>query len=244
MIAVIFEVVPAPGKRQDYLDLAASLKSELERMDGFISIERYASLTNEGKILSLSIWRDEDAVKRWRNLERHRAAQAKGRAGIFADYRLRVASVIRDYSMVERDEAPEDSRKRLERAMNAGEPLDEYKIACEFLRSYATLRFLRFTVLLGATGGLIGTIVSETDPTHILVLKLGGLGLTLAFGIMDYSASVAWHRLRSRANALAASMQFQPFSESSPWNPLTTTGASRYLHLFLASIWVFVLLRG
>ena len=115
MIAVIFEVIPAPGRTQDYLDLAASLRPELERIDGFISIERFESLTNPGKILSLSIWRDEEAVKRWRNLEGHRAAQAKGRGGIFADYRLRVATVIRDYGMVERDEAPEDSRKRLER---------------------------------------------------------------------------------------------------------------------------------
>lgn len=113
MIAVIFEVVPAPGRRQDYLDLAARLRPELERIEGFVSIERFASLTNEGKILSLSIWRDEDAVKRWRNLEAHRAAQAQGRAGIFADYRLRVASVIRDYGMAERDEAPADSRDHL-----------------------------------------------------------------------------------------------------------------------------------
>ncbi len=111
MIAVIFEVVPAPGRRQDYLDLAAGLKPELEKIDGFVSIERYASLTSEGKILSLSIWRDEEAVKRWRNLEAHRAAQAKGRGGIFSEYRLRVASVIRDYGMVERDQAPEDSRR-------------------------------------------------------------------------------------------------------------------------------------
>ena len=109
MIAVIFEVIPAPGRKQEYLDIAASLKSELERMDGFISIERFASLTNEGKILSLSIWRDEAAVGRWRTLEGHRAAQAKGRGGIFADYRLRVASVIRDYGMLERGQAPEDS---------------------------------------------------------------------------------------------------------------------------------------
>ena len=111
MIAVIFEVVPAPGRQQDYLDLAARLKPELEKMDGFISIERFASLTNEGKILSLSIWRDEESVRRWRNLEGHRAAQAQGRGGVFADYRLRVASVIRDYGMRERDEAPADSRK-------------------------------------------------------------------------------------------------------------------------------------
>lgn len=110
MIAVIFEVVPAPGRRQDYLDIAAGLRPELEKMDGFISIERFESLTNPGKVLSLSIWRDEEAVKRWREFEGHRVAQAKGRAGIFADYRLRVASVIRDYGMFEREQAPADSR--------------------------------------------------------------------------------------------------------------------------------------
>lgn len=110
MIAVIFEVIPAPGRKQEYLDLAASLRPELEKIDGFISIERFASLTNEGKILSLSIWRDEEAVKRWRQFEGHRVAQAKGRGGIFADYRLRIASVIRDYGMFEREQAPADSR--------------------------------------------------------------------------------------------------------------------------------------
>src|SRR6185436_12445899 len=115
MIAVIFEVVPAPGRRQEYLALAAELRSELERIDGFISIERFESLTNPGKILSLSVWRDEDAVQRWRNVEGHRAAQAKGRGGVFADYRLRVASVIRDYGMLERGQAPSDSRDVLER---------------------------------------------------------------------------------------------------------------------------------
>ena len=111
MIAVIFEVTPAPGRMQDYLDLAAALKPELERIDGFISIERYASLVTEGKIVSISFWRDEEAVKRWRNLEQHRIAQARGRAGIFSDYRLRVASVIRDYGLHERAQAPQDSRK-------------------------------------------------------------------------------------------------------------------------------------
>ena len=110
MIAVIFEVVPAPGRKQEYLDLAEKLRPELEKMDGFISIERFESLTNEGKILSLSIWRDEEAVKRWRQFEGHRLAQAKGRGGIFADYRLRVAAVIRDYGMFEREQAPADSR--------------------------------------------------------------------------------------------------------------------------------------
>ena len=110
MIAVIFEVIPSPGRTQEYLDLAAGLRPELEKMDGFVSIERFASLTNEGKILSLSIWRDEDAVKRWRGVERHRTAQARGRSGVFADYRLRVATIIRDYGMHERSEAPADSR--------------------------------------------------------------------------------------------------------------------------------------
>jgi len=110
MIAVIFEVTPAPGRMQEYLDLAAALKPELERIDGFISIERFASLVNEGKIVSLSFWRDEDAVQRWRNVEQHRIAQARGRAGVFADYRLRVANVLRDYGLHERAEAPHDSR--------------------------------------------------------------------------------------------------------------------------------------
>ncbi len=110
MIAIIFEVVPAPGRKQEYLDLAAALRPELEKQDGFISIERFSSLSNEGKILSLSYWRDEDAVKRWRQFEGHRQAQARGRGGVFADYRLRVASVLRDYGMGERAEAPADSR--------------------------------------------------------------------------------------------------------------------------------------
>ena len=111
MIAVIFEVVPAPGKKQEYLDIAAQLRPTLEKLDGFISIERFASLADENKILSLSFWRDEDAVRRWRNVQEHREAQAKGRGGVFADYRLRVASVLRDYGMSERGEAPQDSRK-------------------------------------------------------------------------------------------------------------------------------------
>ena len=111
MIAVIFEVFPAPGRKQEYLDIAAELRPELEKQDGFISIERYASLTNEGKVLSLSFWRDEEGVKRWRSFEAHRLAQARGRGGVFADYRLRVASVMRDYGMDERAEAPADSRE-------------------------------------------------------------------------------------------------------------------------------------
>jgi len=110
MIAIIFEVTPAPGRRQEYLDLAAALRPELEQQDGFISIERFASLTEEGKMLSLSYWRDEEAVRHWRGVEGHRLAQARGRNGVLVDYRLRVASVLRDYGMHERAEAPADSR--------------------------------------------------------------------------------------------------------------------------------------
>lgn len=110
MIAVLFEVWPAADRTQEYLELAGALKSELEQIDGFISIERFASLTEEGKLLSLSVWRDEEAVRRWRTLESHRQAQARGRGGIFRNYRLRVAQVLRDYTLSRRDEAPVDSR--------------------------------------------------------------------------------------------------------------------------------------
>lgn len=110
MIAVIFEVTPYLGSRNAYLDIAADLKPRLERIDGFLSIERFESMSLSGKILSLSFWRDEAAVKRWRNTEAHRLAQQSGRNAIFATYRLRVAEVSRDYGMTERDEAPDDSR--------------------------------------------------------------------------------------------------------------------------------------
>jgi heme-degrading monooxygenase HmoA len=111
MIAVIFEVWPATGRKDDYLAIAAKLKPELERMDGFISVERFQSLTDSGKLLSLSFWRDEDAVRNWRNHDDHRQSQAAGRDGVFADYRLRIAAVVRDYGMAERGEAPADSRE-------------------------------------------------------------------------------------------------------------------------------------
>ena len=109
MIAVIFEVSIANGKVDEYLDIAAELKPLLDDIDGFISIERFTSLTNEGKLLSLSFWRDEQAIEQWRNVEPHRLAQARGRGGVFADYRLRVADVCRDYGMFDRDQAPGDS---------------------------------------------------------------------------------------------------------------------------------------
>jgi len=110
MIAVIFEVWPKAEHRQEYLDIAAELRPILEKIDGFISIERFESLTEKGKILSLSFFRDEAAVEAWRNTAGHRRTQAKGRAKIFDNYRLRVAGVIRDYGMNDREQAPKDSR--------------------------------------------------------------------------------------------------------------------------------------
>jgi len=110
MIAVIFEVLPREGMRQAYLDAAATLKPLLQDIDGFISIERFESLATPGKVLSLSFWRDEEAVRQWRTLEAHRSVQEAGRKAIFADYRLRVAAVLRDYGMEDRDQAPPDSR--------------------------------------------------------------------------------------------------------------------------------------
>ena len=111
MIAVIFEVWPSEGKAQEYFDIAAALRVDLEKIDGFVSLERFESLTMKGKYLSLSFWRDEEAVRIWRNLEGHRNAQARGRESVFADYRLRVASVLRDYGMTERRGAPKDSQE-------------------------------------------------------------------------------------------------------------------------------------
>src|SRR4051812_25842214 len=110
MIAVIFEVLPADGEKQTYLGIAADLRPLLDDIDGFISIERFESLATPGKLLSLSFWRDEQAIEAWRNREDHRAAQAKARAEVLGDYHLRVASIIRDYGMFARAQAPADSR--------------------------------------------------------------------------------------------------------------------------------------
>lgn len=110
MYAVIFEVRPAPGQRETYLQMAARLRAELEAMDGFISIERFQSIADPDKMLSLSFWRDEASLAQWRQREAHRRAQAAGRQQVFADYRLRVAEVARDYGMDEREQAPGDSR--------------------------------------------------------------------------------------------------------------------------------------
>ena len=112
MIAVIFEVWPHAEHRSAYLDWAARLRADLEKMEGFLSIERFQSLTDPDKLLSMSFWRDEECLARWRQLEAHRSAQAAGRRTMFRDYRIRIAAVVRDYSLEQRAQAPEDSRQR------------------------------------------------------------------------------------------------------------------------------------
>ena len=114
VIAVIFEVEPAEGRRDEYLGIAADLRPLLAGVDGFISVERFQSITDPARMLSLSFWRDEAAILEWRRVEAHRGAQGAGRGGVFRDYRLRVAHVIRDYGMHRREEAPGDSRAALE----------------------------------------------------------------------------------------------------------------------------------
>ncbi len=106
MIAVIFEVRPAPGEHDTYLDIAAQLRPLLDEIEGFVSVERFQSLADPGKLVSLSFFADETAVRRWREMAEHRAAQAAGRGGVFAHYRLRVAQVLRDYSLDDRSQAP------------------------------------------------------------------------------------------------------------------------------------------
>jgi heme-degrading monooxygenase HmoA len=110
MIAVIFEVHPTEGRKNDYLDIAAQMRPMVEQVEGFISVERFQSLTDPSKVLSLSFFEDEAAIIRWRNLAAHRGAQARGRGGVFDNYRLRIASVVRDYGMFDRAEAPADSK--------------------------------------------------------------------------------------------------------------------------------------
>ena len=110
MIAVIFEVTPTPEGKQEYLSIAADLKGYLKDVPGFISIERFQSMADERKILSLSFWESEESIAQWRNLEQHRLAQKKGRESLFHDYRIRVGTIVRDYSLNNRRETPEDSR--------------------------------------------------------------------------------------------------------------------------------------
>lgn len=112
MIAVIFEAYPDPDKKQAYLDVANELRLLLKDMKGFISIERFESLSEEHKVLSLSFWENEEAIERWRNVEAHRMGQAEGIKNIFTNYRIRVAPVVRDYTKTSREQAPKDSRKR------------------------------------------------------------------------------------------------------------------------------------
>ncbi len=110
MIAIIFEVIPAEGRKNAYLDIATQMRPLVEEVEGFLSVERFQSLTNPEKLLSISFFEDEAAVDRWRKLAKHRNAQSKGRAGLFSDYRLKVCHVLRDYGLTDRDQAPEDSR--------------------------------------------------------------------------------------------------------------------------------------
>ena len=110
MIAIIFEFTPHPDRIDQYFDMAKEMRAHLSRIDGFISVERFESVTTPGKFVSLSFWRDQEAVKAWRNLPEHREAQSTGRREVLAAYRLRVAEVLRDYGREDRAEAPEDSR--------------------------------------------------------------------------------------------------------------------------------------
>jgi heme-degrading monooxygenase HmoA len=109
MVVVIFESWPKPGKKQTYLDMAAALMPLVEKTDGFVSIERFQSVSDEGKLVALSFWRDEAAVTTWRNVMEHRRIQDRSRQSVFDDYRMRVAQVTRDYSKRERSQAPDDS---------------------------------------------------------------------------------------------------------------------------------------
>lgn len=111
MYAVIFEVYLTKEGKEEYLKIASTLKEFLQNAEGFISIERFQSLVDENKLLSLSFWEDEKAIEIWRNMFEHRIAQDKGNTGIFNDYRIRVAQVLRDYTKEKRDEAPKDSNE-------------------------------------------------------------------------------------------------------------------------------------
>jgi heme-degrading monooxygenase HmoA len=119
MIAVIFEVEPTEGRKQEYLEIAARMRPMVDQVEGFVSVERFQSLSSPDKILSLSFFTDEAAVAHWRGLSAHRGAQRQGRSGIFRDYRLRIADVVRDYGMFDREQAPTDSRNAHDKEMKA-----------------------------------------------------------------------------------------------------------------------------
>ncbi len=155
MIAVIFEVIPGEQTRQQYLDIAASLVPALRQIDGFLSIERFQSLSDPGKLLSLSFWRDEQAVAQWRNTEQHRCAQQEGRGGVFQDYRLRIATVVRDYGLVDREQAPADSRDAHEDAQ-----------ASASMQAYLAKHYVTRAQLAGLCG------VDEQTLTDLLAARL------------------------------------------------------------------------
>ena len=120
-------------------------------------------------------------------------------------------------------------------------PLEEFKIICEMMRSYALLRFYQMALLLGTSGGIVTAFASQSVrslPVLVLLLKIAGILLSAVFLVMDWRASGYWHRLRARANELAPELGFQPFPVGSPWSPLTTTGASLLLHIFFVGVWV------
>ena len=111
MYAVIFEVWPTKNGKDEYLQIASKLKDFLQNREGFISIERFQSLSDENKLLSLSFWEDEKSIEIWRNMFEHRIAQDKGNASVFKDHRIRVANVLRDYTKEKREQAPKDSNE-------------------------------------------------------------------------------------------------------------------------------------
>lgn len=155
MIAVIFEAQPHPGQKEAYLDAAASLRPLLNPFDGFISIERFASLSEPNKVLSLSYWRDEEAVRQWRNVEMHRLIQGAGRSSIFADYRLRVTQVLRNYGMHDRTQAPVDSRQAHDDAESSMSPmLNDY-----FVRHF--LNAEQFAAACGISTTELAALVQE-----------------------------------------------------------------------------------
>ncbi|HJA07813.1 MAG TPA: antibiotic biosynthesis monooxygenase [Candidatus Mailhella merdigallinarum] len=112
-IVVLFEVTPTAEGRQRYLELAASLKKLLAEAKGFIRAERFSSLTEEGKLLSMNLWESEDDVDAWRNTLDHRISQMEGRNKLFKKYTITVASVIREYGNTSREQAPSDSNLHL-----------------------------------------------------------------------------------------------------------------------------------
>jgi heme-degrading monooxygenase HmoA len=111
MFAVIFEVKPTVEGKEEYLEIANNLRKYLENQEGLISVERFQSLIDESKILSLSFWENEKVIEKWRNIHEHRMGQKEGKEKLFHSYRIRVAQVVRDYTESERNEAPNDSNE-------------------------------------------------------------------------------------------------------------------------------------